>query len=813
MIAFAGLVVCAFQVRAQTEISGSITDAQTGEALPFVNVAFKNGRVGTTTDENGRYSINTNFPTDSIIASYVGYVVQTRAVVRNKKQVIDFQLNPAEIALQEFTVYAPEENPSHALLRKILANKKFNNKEKLDAYQYEVYTKIEFDLNNFSDKFRNRRVFKPFSFVFDKVDTSENGKPYLPMVLSETLSDYYHRSKPTSQKEFIKASRVSGIENESVSQFTGDMYQDINIYDNFIVLFGKNFVSPLANSALLYYKMYIVDSANFDGHKCYKVSFEPRRKQELVMVGNFWVVDSVFAIREVDMEIAAGANLNYVDEMYIKQEFREVADSVWMITKENLVVDFNLTDKSMGFFGRKTSTYKNFVINRPKDDGFYTADNLIVADDATGKNDAYWQDARHEQLSATEEGIYEMVDSVKNLPAFRTYVDIVTMFVTGYKKWGLFELGPYFTTYSFNAIEGSRVRFGGRTSNKFSTKLELNGYLAYGFKDESFKYGGGFRYLFAKHPRQMVSMAYKNDLEQLGQSSNAFRTDNIVASVFRRAPFDQLTRIEETKGAYDVEWFPGLSNRLALTHRKFYPAGSLEYAYVNNDGTRSTLDRITTTELSFYTRFAYNEKFVSGEMDRVSLGTKYPVIQLQYTLGVKDWWGSDYGYHKLNLNIRHYFYVGPFGYTVYIADAGKIWGRLPYTLLELHQGNETYTTDEYAFNMMNYFEFVSDQYASLTLTHHFEGYFFNRVPLFRKLKWREVISAKGLVGSLERANSDVLIFPDGMSDLSQPYLEASMGIENIFKIIRIDLFRRFTYLDHGDNIPKLGIRGNLSVMF
>ncbi|MCB0396364.1 MAG: carboxypeptidase-like regulatory domain-containing protein [Flavobacteriales bacterium] len=798
--------------QAQTEVSGHVYDAATGEVLPFVNVSYKNGRVGTTTNEDGYYFLSTNFPTDSLLVSFVGYKSQVHPVKKNQKQTLDIRLESSQIDLEEMVIYAPTENPAHLLHRNIVSHKKLNNKDKLDAYQYEVYTKIEFDLNNFNEKFKDRRMFKPFRFVFDNVDTAENGKPYLPMVMSESISDFYYKNKPHAQKEFIKASRVSGIDNQSVSQFTGDMYQDFNIYDNFMVIFGKNFVSPIADNALSYYKLFLMDSATIDGKWCYKVVFEPKRKQELVMVGHYWVTDTTYAITSIDMEIAPGANLNYVDEMFIKQEFREVTDSVWMLTREELLVDFNLTEKSMGFFGRKTSMYDQFVINKPKDNAFYTADNIIVAEDANAKDEAYWETARHEPLTKTEATIYATVDSVQSLPAFRTYVDIITMFVTGYEKWGLFELGPYFTTYSFNALEGNRLRFGGRTSNKFSKKLELNGYVAYGFKDEVFKYGGGFRYLFTKHPRQMLEGSFKYDMEQLGQSQNAFREDNILASVLRRAPFDQLIMTREAKGYYDIEWFPGFRNRIGMMHKRFIPQANLGYKYIDDDGQLRIKEEIAVSEIQFYTRFAHNEKYVSGEMDRISLGTKYPVIQFQYTLGIKDLWSSDYGYHRVNLNMRHYFYIGPYGYTSYILDAGKIWGKLPYSLLELHQGNETYTSDEYAFNMMNYIEFVSDQYASLTFTHHFEGYFLNRIPLFRKLKWREVISGKTVYGTLQSSNKDVVIFPEGLSDLGTPYMEGSIGIENIFKIIRIDLYRRLTHLDN-PGAPKLGIRGNITVMF
>ncbi len=797
-----------------TKVSGKVYDAATNEPLPFVNILFKNSKIGTITNMDGEFEIETYYATDSLMASFVGYVPQMQAVQKDKAQKLDFALEASSVDLQEFVVVATEEeNPAHPIFRKIIEHKDANNREKLEAYQYEVYNKVEFDLNNITDKFTKKRIFKPFEFIFENID-STNGKAYLPVFMTESLSDFYFKKNPKTERELIKATKVSGIENESVSQFLGDMYQSVNVYDNYVTVFGKNFVSPIANFGMGYYKYYLLDSAFIDNNWCYKIRFMPKRKQELTFVGDFWVNDTTYAIKKIEAGVAEDANINFVNALYVTQEFDQVENEVWMLTKDQLLVDFNLTDKTLGFFGRKTTSYKDFVINKPKDEEFYKGpNNVLVADDANAKTDDFWGQARHDTLSKSELAIYNMVDSMNNIPQFRTYVDIIQLIVTGYKVMGKVEVGPYSSMYSYNPVEGHRFRLGGRTSNAFSTRLMIEGYGAYGLTDERFKYGGGFKFFVSKKPRRIVGVSVKDDVEQLGQSQNAFRQDNVLSSFFRRNPAFKLTNVEEGRLFYETEWFQGFSNTVLFRRRVMRPLGDLVYDYLDDSGEIQTLQNIKTSEVNFYTRFAYKEKFISGEFERVSLGTRFPILELNYTLGMKDFLASDYDYQKLIFRINHKVRLGPLGHMVYNIEGGKVWGKLPYPLLVLHKGNETYYYYDWAFNTMNFFEFVSDEYISAGIEQHLDGLIFNRIPLFRKLKWREVLTAKGVMGRLSAKHQDELLLLDNMYSLEEePFGEAAVGIENIFKVLRVDGLWRLSYLDHKD-IVKFGIRAKLQIDF
>ncbi|NNE54689.1 MAG: carboxypeptidase-like regulatory domain-containing protein, partial [Flavobacteriales bacterium] len=675
-------------------MSGRVVDADNGETMPFVNIHFKNSKIGTTTDLDGRYRIETYYATDSLVASFIGYNFQVKSVNKDVSQTVNFELTISSVELKTAEVVATdEENPAHPVVRNVLKNKKINNREKLDAYEYELYNKVEFDLNNITDEFRERRIFKPFEFVFDNLDSTEE-KIYLPVFMTESLSNFYFRRNPKTEKEVITATKVSGIENNSVSQFLGDMYQSVNIYDNNVIVFGKSFVSPISNLGFGFYNYYLMDSAYIDNKWCYMIKFTPKRKQELTFDGEMWVNDTTYAVKKVTGTIADDANINFIYGLSVQQEFDEVEPEVWMLSQEELVVDFNVTDKTMGFYGRKTTTYKDFVINKPRSDDFYRGlSDVIVADDANEKPPEFWDDARHIKLTENEQAVYSMVDTIQNVPQFRTVVDIITLFVSGYKVMGNFELGPYYTLYSFNPIEGNRFRLGGRTSNAFSTRLMLEGYTAYGLRDEKFKYGGGVTYMMSKNPRMVIYAGGKKDIEQLGQAEGAFREDNVLSSIFRRNPASKLTAVTETKTYLEREWFYGLSNRLMFTHRVLRPLGDLRYERYNDADNLVPVSSLTTSEVTLYTRFAYKEKFVSGEFERISLGTKYPTLEVAYSVGIPDVWGSDYEYQKALIRVKDKVLFGPLGYMKVRLEAGKIWGKLPFPLLQLHQGNETFFYD------------------------------------------------------------------------------------------------------------------------
>lgn len=816
------LLFSTIAISQKTIVYGKVVDAVTKEPLPFVNVGFKGTKTGTSTDLDGNYRIETYYVSDSLQISFLGYTPKTFKVKKDVSQEINAELEESTTTLKAAVITGSkkDENPAHPILKNVIQNKKINNREKLDAYAYEAYNKVEFDINNLDEKFMNRKVFKKFDFIFDYVDSTDD-KPYLPIFITESVSDFYYTRSPKRRKEFIKATKISGVENNSVNQFLGDMYQNINVYDNSIQIFGRNFISPINFNALFYYKYYLTDSATIDGNWCYKLEFKPKRKGEMTFTGEMWIHDTTYAIKVFEAEIADDANINFVNSYKLKHTFKQVEKEVWMMVLDESVADLSPieNDKQKGFYGRKTTSYKNFIINSTLPDSVFDGvSNIDVLDGADEKDNAYWDTARHVLLTEKEKNIYQMIDTVKDLPVIRTYVDVISTIITGYKIWGPIEIGPYTSFYSYNPIEGNRLAFGMQTSNDFSKKIMFKGLGAYGFLDKKWKYTFGTKFFITKTPRRLVEIDYTNEVRQFDRDYFSTYSQNIISSFLRRNPYNKLVNVEGFNFSYYNEWFEGLSNTIrfqSFNLENITPI--LPFNEPINDSTVNPINSIYNSEVSLSMRYAHNEKFVSGEFYRTSLGTKFPVIEAEFSMGLKDVFKSQYEYKKLKVKYRHWLNAGYFGYLSYRLEAGKLWGTLPYPLLFIHAGNETWGYEREAFNAMNIGEFISDEYISMNLEHHFEGLFLNYIPLLRKLKWREVASFKAIYGRLNDKHSQVFEFPSFSRSLqAKPYMEGSVGIENIFKVLRIDALWRMSYLKNNFediNVLRFGIRAKLQVRF
>ncbi|MDG1175165.1 MAG: DUF5686 family protein [Flavobacteriales bacterium] len=804
----------------KTKVYGKIIDSKTKEPIAFATVSFQGTKTGAYSDFDGNYSLESYYSSDSLVVSFVGYNPKVIAIKRDVAQEINIDLKAADAILEVFEVEGSkkDENPAETIMKRVIANKKINNRAKLDAYEYEVYNKIEFDLNNLDEKFMNRKVFQKFDFVFNMIDSTDE-KPYLPIFIVESISDYYYNQKPELKKEVIKATKVSGPENESISQYLGDMYQNANIYDNTVFIFGRQFISPLNNTMLLHYKVYLTDSAYIDNNWCYKIEFIPRKKSDLAFEGEMWINDTTYAVKVFDAEIAGDANINYINKYRLKQTFEQVEDEVWMMVLDQTIADINplANEKQKGFYGRKTTSYKDFVINKPRDEDFFKND-LVVADSAREKTAEFWDERRHIKLSEKENKIYQMIDTMKDLPVIKTYIDVIQTLATGYKILGPIEVGPYSSIYSFNPIEGHRVSLGIQTSNAFSKRIMFNVNAGYGFTDNLWKYRFETKFFVTKEktPRRIMELKYMNDNTQFDRDFFEPYNQNLISSFFRRNPYNKLVNVEGPRIKYFHEWKEGFSNTIGIQSYNLESLGNILSFQKSGNNTTSSIASLDNTEVIFGMRYAKNEKFVSGEFNRISLGSISPIWELKANIGISNSIYGNYNYQKVKLNVTDKLYWGYIGMTKYSLEAGKLWGTVPYPLLFVHQGNETwgYTND---YNAMNIGEFMSDQYVSLSIDHYFGGLFLNRIPLLRKLKWRELVTGKIIYGQLDTRHLSELDLPKFSTSLtSKPYAEVSAGVENIFKILRVEGIWRLTYLDNNvqqANVLSFGVRAKLQFEF
>jgi len=540
-----------------TRIKGKIIDANTKEPLPFVSIVFVGKNIGTITDFNGVYSIETQWASDKIQASYLGYNSLEKDLIMGENQTIDFQLESKSIDLSEIEIsakrirYRNRDNLAVDLIQKVIENKDNNRKEKLDFYEYDKYEKIEFDLNNITEEFRNKKALKKFQFVFNYVDTSEvNGKPYLPVFLKETISKVYYRKSPKEQKEYISGTNMVGfheyIDNEGVSFMVDNLYQDIDINDNSINLITNQFISPLSSISPQIYKFHIIDTLDVNGYNCINLAFLPRNKLDFAFKGNLYITnDDRYAVIKADMRITEDINLNFVNDLQIIQEFQNVDDQCWVLTRDDLVVDFNIGKKGIGMFGKKSLYYQNYTFNQERNDTTYSGvESSIKEEGFTERSDEFWEANRLTKLSEQEKGVFVMIDSVQNVPAFKRTMDIVMLMVAGYWNFGNFDVGPVSTFYSFNEVEGFRLRVGGRTSDKFSERLRLEGYLLYGFGDERYKYSGNATFSLNKNPlkqnpRHSISAIYQVETNFPGMEMQFVNEDNFLLS-FKRGVADKI---------------------------------------------------------------------------------------------------------------------------------------------------------------------------------------------------------------------------------------------------------------------------------
>lgn len=819
-----------------TKIKGTVIDANTKEPLPFVNIAFKGANIGTTTDFDGNYYLETQWGTGTIQASFVGYTTASKTVQLGSSQTINFLLKNDAIEMEVFEVKADKEryknkdNPAVELIKLVIDHKDDNRKESMDFYEYDKYEKIEIDLNNITDEFLNKGWLKnKFQVVIDHIDTSEiNGKPYLPIFLRETTSKMYYRKKPKTLKEYQYGTKMTGfdgyLDDNGVSFIMDKLYQDIDIYDNNIDLLSNQFTSPISPLGTTIYKYFIIDTLEINGRECINLAFTPRNKADFAFKGSLYILNDslTYAVTKVVMNITDEINLNFVKDLQLDQEYTLYNDSIWMLSKDKLVIDYNLTKKGRGMFGKKSVSYNNFVFNKEANEDIYSrVEKIIKEEDLDNKTDSFWNVSRPDTLTKQEEGVYEMIDSIQKIPAFKRTMDIVFLLISGWKEFGPIEIGPLPALYSFNQVEGFRLRAGFRTTQQLSKKNMFESYAAYGFKDEEWKYLFAFTHSFNKNfldnPQNRILVSYQHETVFPGQDLQFLNDDNFLLS-FRRGISDKMIFFDSYKIDYNKESYSGFAYNLIVEKKDQRPIGQL--VFQTGDSIPTFADNISTDGFDINLRFAPNEQFYQGKNFRLPLPNKYPIFKLNYKQGLKGVIDGEYQFSRVAGQIFKRFYLAQIGFTDLELEGGKIFGRVPYPLLNLPQANQSFFLQETSFNMMNFMEFISDEYTSVKATHYFNGFIFNKIPLFKKLKWREVLSVKALYGNLTADNNpdlhpELYRFPtdaDGNPSTFAfkngiPYLEVSAGIMNFFKVFRLEFLQRLTYLDNPGIPTMFGVKG------
>jgi len=823
-----------------TTVAGRIVDANTKVGLPFATIASSvDQSVGTTTDIDGYYSLRLDSKHGNLLAEYLGYASQPIVVdYTSESQEINIELNEDGVTLGEVEIkatrlkYSRKNNPAVELIKKVIAHKDENRMEGQDYYQCNQYEKIEFSLNNFESSTLDKGYLKDLQFLKNHIDTSDlNGKPHLPFYLRERDSDIYYRSQPESRKEFIQAEKETKLDqwlfSQNITTILDNLYQDIDVYNNTIDIFAKSVVSPISSVVgNAFYHYHIIDTLDYDGVDVIELAFMPANKLDLGFKGSLLITnDSTYALVKAEMTLDERANINWISDLRLIQEFEKYGDQ-WIVSNNILTGDFSIAGSGKGLLGTRSVFYTDYIFNKPSEDKYYNGLVNVIderTEDKTEEDDTYWNAVRPEDVDYREKEIYAMIDTMKNTPIFKRVANITSLAISGYWDFRTIEMGPVASFYSFNDVEGFKMKLGGATTPLLHPKLRLGGYAAYGFKDKRLKYKGEIEYSlnknFRENPKTFFKLSHSHDLHIVGQDIDLVNESNLFLS-FNRGDASKFVLTDQTKFEFNQELQSDLSYNIYASHKKEIAQGSLKFAAKDIEGNAIEIPDVTTTEVGINIRWAPNESFIQLNGFRKPIFNNAPIIELSYAKGINGILGSGYDYHKITGSLFKRLYLPPVGISDIIIEGGKIIGTgLPYYHLLVPRGNQTYFYKHRTFNMMNFLEFTSDTYFIVNYRHFFNGFIMNRVPLLNKLGLRSVVSFKGVWGQLSQENDpnqnpELLQFvntadgvPETYTFSSKPYMEASFGIANIFKIARIDIVQRINYLDHPNVQQLFGRKG------
>ena len=833
-----------------TSASGIVKDSITGEPLPFVSVYFDGSTIGAMTDDNGTFTLQNNQGYTKLAAASLGY--DTKFIdlkPSNKNDNLEVLLKPTAFEISEVVVkpkrekYTRKDNPAVELIKKVIAHKNDNRIEAKPEYQTEVYEKLSLSLDNFNPNLDKNKFLKKFKFIKNYLDTSEfNGKPILTVSVRENLSDFYYRKSPKAEKTIVRAKRMQGIDKTlddggGITSNLEEIFKSINIFDNNIPILLNRFVSPLSSTlATTYYHYYIMDTLDVGGDKCVDLAFVPANSESYGFTGRLYItLDGNYAVKKVLLNTPANINLNWVDKLRIEQEFKQMPDSTWVLDQENTFVNFYVVKGTQQLYAHQLRNYDNYNFNvQNADSVFGLLGALHVLPEATAQPDTFWTHNRPIPLKEKEDALKDLLGQLRKVPAFNAIIKTAEILITGYiptandKKVTKFDFGPMNTTFSANHLEGFRMRVGGMTTANLNPYWFASGYLAYGTNDRKIKYNLKLTHSFTKkeyhegeNPVNNLSFIQEYDVYTPGQDFLFTSKDNIFVAWKVGEPVTKMQYIRKSVLQYEKEWLNGLTWKSWIMTQNNEAAGTRQYIKRDESGNLYHIKDFTTSEIGTQLRFAPGERAYNGRSGKESvfnLSKDAPVFKLSHQLGIKGVLGGDYNYNHTEISAEKRIWLSSFGHIDAQIKAGKVWDKVPFPLLILPNTNQSITIQPEAFHMMNALEFVTDQYVSFNATYYLKGWILNRIPGIKWLRLREVLSFNMIYGGLTDKNNPTLtpglfLLPDGTQPLgSTPYMECSVGLENIFKILRIDYYRRLTYLDHPD-IKKGGIRIALRFTF
>lgn len=851
------LLGCCISVSAQN-IQGVVTDSLTNEPIPYLSVFYEGKGVGSITDNDGNYKVETRKGWNKLTFSAVGYVTKVVNIIPGVTKNLNVRMRPDDIMLDEVVVkpkrekYSRKNNPAVELMKKVIAHKKNNKLSENDYYQYNKYQKITMSLNDVTPEMLEKGMYKKMPFLKDQIELcEETNKFILPISVDETASQKIYRKHPKSEKTIIKGMSSTGVNElfatgDMLSTVLKDVFTDVNIYDNDIRLLQYPFISPISSSdAISFYKFYIMDTTFVDKDKCFHLTFVPNNSQDFGFTGHLYVLaDSSYTVKKCTMNLPKKSGVNFVDNMDIIQEFEQLPNGEWVLKTDDMIVEMTLMKIMQGFQIRRTTRYSDYAFDELPQQLFKRKGAEIKEADAMMRGDDFWNQYRPVPLTQTESSMDMLVKRLEQMPGFKYVIFVLKAFIENFVETGTKEhpskvdIGPVNTMISNNYIDGLRLRMSAQTTANLNPHLFFKGYYAYGFKDHRSKYMGEVEYSFNKKeylprefPKNSITFSYQYDVMSPTDKFLKTDKDNVFVS-FKTSTVDQMSYVRNIALKYENETQFGLKTTVEVKHSTDEPTGGL--AYITNDDQKTLVPEIQTMEASLAFRYAPGETFVNTKQRRIPVSFDAPVFTLSHTAGFKGVLGGEYNYNLTEIGLYKRFWFSSWGKIDMFVKGGAQWNKVPFPLLIMPAANLSYILQRETFNLINNMEFLNDRYASLDVSWNLQGKIFNRIPLLKKLKWREFIGVKCLWGTLTDKNNpllpqnandtELMLFPGHydaagnyhtssyVMDPKKPYVEVSAGIHNIFKLLHVEYVRRLNY-NELPTASKWGIRFMIRTVF
>ena len=796
-----GLSLAAAAQGGTTRVRGVVTDSETGDPLPFAGVYFEGTSIGVSTDMNGRYSLETRSAEARVLSAHLlGYESLSFPVQQGAFAEINFSLVPDPHQLQAALV-KPDTRHLRSILKKLDSSLDRNNPENGPDYSSRLYSKIEFDISNAKEILDIGFIDRRLGFLKNYRDTSAiTGQTIIPAIISENVSDIYHSREPSFEREVMRFCHVSGFgkDEQTLLQYTGAQLIKANFYRRSISVLNLDIPNPAASSSHLFYNYYLVDSLDIEERKTYVLRFRPKKLvTSPTLDGEMHIDAGDFGIRSVRASLSKSSNVNWVRHLNIDIENRRTPEGLWFHGEERLFVDFSVSARDssrlLSLIGRRHLCYDPPVYGPVGDKDALSSDNRVVDRDVRTGTPQQWEALRPYPLSAREQGIFEMVDEFQQTPLYKWTYSILRTVIGGYYRipGTGFEAGRWARFFVRNETEGVRLRFGGRTYHPFSEKLRLGGYLAYGLKDKRLKGEAFADIMFRRDKTRKLAVKYREDYIQLGTGMGVFSAQTVISSLVARNHANMPSYIRSFNLIYEHEFAPSVNSVLEWSTVRIW--GNDLVPLERPDGRLQ--ESFSANTLHATLRFSKDEKVTRNYYRKAYLYTKYPVLTLEVSGGIKGLTRDDISYLRPEATLSWKTPSSAVGFGQLNLNAGAILGSIPYPLLKLHEGNQTYFMDRAAFSCMDYYEFMSDRWVSGFYEHNFNGLFLGKIPLLKKLDLREVVTARMAWGSLSEANSvnAPFLLPKKAGTLEKPYVELGAGISNILRIFRVDAFWRITH--------------------